>query len=34
MEDTDDTFEMIILRNSGAKPVSLEITEDGKIREL
>lgn len=34
MEDTDDTFEMIILRNSGAKPVSLEITEDGRIREL
>lgn len=34
MEDTDDTFEMIILRNSGAKSVSLEITEDGKIREL
>lgn len=34
MDDTDDTFEMIILRNSGAKPVSLEITDDGKIREL
>ena len=34
MEDADDTFEMIILRNSGAKTVSLEITEDGKIREL
>lgn len=34
MEDMDDTFEMIILRNSGAKPVSLEITEDGIIREL
>lgn len=34
IEETDDTFEMIILRNSGAKPVSLEISEDGKIREL
>ena len=34
IDDTDDTFEMIILRNSGAKPVSLEITDDGKIREL
>ncbi len=34
MEDADDTFEMIILRNSGAKSVSIEITEDGKIREL
>ncbi len=34
IEDADDTFEMIILRNGGAKLVSLEITEDGKIREL
>lgn len=34
MEDADDTFEMIILRNSGTKLVSLEITDDGKIREL
>lgn len=34
MEDTDDTFEMIILKNSGPKPVSLEITDDGKIREV
>lgn len=34
MDESDETFEMIILRNSGAKPVSLEITDDGKIREL
>lgn len=34
MDDSDDTFEMIILRNSGTKLVSLEITDDGKIREL
>lgn len=33
-EEVDETFEMIILRNSGAKPVSLEISEDGKLREL
>lgn len=32
-EDTDDVFEMIILRNSGAKLVNLEITDDGIIRE-
>lgn len=34
MDDSDEIFEMIILRNSGAKPVSLEITDDGMIREL
>lgn len=35
MDDSDDdSFEMIILRNSGAKPVSLEITDNGKIREV
>lgn len=32
-DDDDDTFDMIILRNNGAKPVSLEITENGYIRE-
>ena len=34
MEESEDTFDMMILRNNGAKLVSLEITEDGKIREL
>lgn len=33
-ESYDETFEMIILRNSGPKPVSLEITENKKIREV
>lgn len=34
MDDSDETFEMIILRNSGVKAVSLEIADDGMIREL
>ena len=34
LEDTDDTFEMIILRNDKPKNVELEITDDGKLREL
>ena len=33
-DDSDETFEMIILRNSGVKAVSLEIADDGIIREL
>ena len=33
-DDSDDTFEMIILRNSGVKAVSLEIADNGIIREL
>lgn len=34
MEEDDDTFEMIILRNNGAKPVRLGITDDGRLKEL
>ena len=32
-DDDDDTFDMIILRHNGAKPVSLAITENGYLRE-
>lgn len=33
VEDDNETFEMIILRNNGAKPVELEITDD-KIKAV
>ncbi len=35
MDDTEDeSFEMIILRNNGNKPVCLEITDKNRIREV
>lgn len=33
VDDDDGIFEMSILKNKGIKPVGLEITSDGKIRE-
>ena len=33
VEDDNETFEMIILRNNGAKPVELEIA-DNKIKAV
>lgn len=32
--DDDETFQMIILKNSGVKSVNLEITDNGMVREI